>query len=932
MKDIQRIIRRKSLGRPAFIGSLYNAVRDTFCGTMILKSGYPNDSINRIDIPYTELLYEYEDSFKEKFDKLGIEDELKLSVLTGLVALEDSGKYLIDAKESLKSVKGTLIYKMTSIEENLDIHRDDVKTCISTDGFSNQDATHFVIGIKWGAAIIASFECRYTKEEDKSQIEEALKSYCEKLLLSISGKGRVDVKEEQSALTSHFSMKIFGDVVPQSKKHPESFNEARKVMTELPSYIKNIIMEKETILKVELIFENLSNSKQRLNDLLNDAQLISHLIPDTIFNEIDNRVQEVRIEEARFRQELAECLIKIRSGKVNINELESKIKKFQKSILFKETIMAFIDKHRSVSKMVNLILILKTKRVEYLGKNLTIEHILHKYSNDAVYILLDNDEYFIDNNLSPVHNMFRDLYNSDEGSSKFFIVNLKICLGIKCLRSPAIQLYINGKLNSIKYHNDIKALLTSNLIKFDSQPRYKPNNYPNKKIQLVLPCPQDCPSVIDCNWRCFRCEQNIEYGYNKHLYCGCGETSIDHCKFRCSSPHHIEGFVPFKLNLLNEMLPSTPPEEINILLLGETGVGKSTFINAFVNYLKFDTLDDAKSGDMAVFIPSKFTITNEDCETETIQIGNDDSNELLGNVGVSSTMECKSYVFHAPRNRHIRLIDTPGVGDTRGIDQDKKNFENILNFISNYKFLNGICILLKPNNSRLNIVFRFCIQELLSHLHKSAKDNIVFCFTNTRGTFYLPGDTLPSLKEQLKKLKECSKVEIKINKNTVYCFDNESFRFLAAINNNIKSIQRKEHNFAESWKKSVDESKRLIEYIAEQIRQLIQTNIKLIKVKQNEIENSKQTIEELRDKLYIPQIDLEPVQLGYSRTHHAANQGPFFIYDIDIDIDIDTDTDTDTVVDISIDIDIDIDPSIFNFVRIAVLYIGLESENWMMIT
>ena len=49
-------------------------------------------------------------------------------------------------------------------------------------------------------------------------------------------------------------------------------------------------------------------------------------------------------------------------------------------------------------------------------------------------------------------------------------------------------------------------------------------------------------------------------------------------------------------NHLHELLKNLEPnEEYNILLLGGTGVGKSTFLNAFVNYLAFDSLDDALS-------------------------------------------------------------------------------------------------------------------------------------------------------------------------------------------------------------------------------------------------------------------------------------------------------------------------------------------------
>ncbi|GES75107.1 neoverrucotoxin subunit beta-like [Rhizophagus clarus] len=347
MNTINKIIRRKSLGRAAFIGSLYNAVSDTFCGTAILKAKFPDNSISKIDIPNSELFYEYEDSYMEKFNKLDVEAELKLSVLTGLFALEGSGKYLSDVKDSYKVFKGNLIYRITSVEENLNIYRDDVKTCISTDGFNNTVATHIVVGIKWGATVIASFECKNMNEDDKHQAEAALKSYFEKLSLSTFENDNVNVEKNQPNLMNYFSIRLLGDVIPYNKYFPQSFNEAKKVMIELPSYatqfnngkgfpieyifyplseiaklfnqkttVKSMIMEssEEIVLMIEQVFDDLFKQKQRLNDLFNDAKLISHLIPDKIFEEINDHVQEIKLEEVRFKKKLAKSLVKIRSG------------------------------------------------------------------------------------------------------------------------------------------------------------------------------------------------------------------------------------------------------------------------------------------------------------------------------------------------------------------------------------------------------------------------------------------------------------------------------------------------------------------------------------------------------------------------------------------------------------------------------------------
>ena len=113
------------------------------------------------------------------------------------------------------------------------------------------------------------------------------------------------------------------------------------------------------------------------------------------------------------------------------------------------------------------------------------------------------------------------------------------------------------------------------------------------------------------------------------------------------------------------------------------------------------------------------------------------------------------------------MIDTPGIGDTRGVAQDSKNMNNILDHIARYKELHAILILLKPNNSKLTIVMKFCVQQILAHLHKDAAKNIAFVFTNSRSTFYQPGDTLPNLKFLLKNF---TNVKLEALKSNMFCF------------------------------------------------------------------------------------------------------------------------------------------------------------------
>jgi GTPase SAR1 family protein len=328
--------------------------------------------------------------------------------------------------------------------------------------------------------------------------------------------------------------------------------------------------------------------------------------------------------------------------------------------------------------------------------------------------------------------------------------------------------------------------------------------------------------------------------------------------------------------------------ELNILLLGETGVGKSTWINGFVNYLTFNTLDEAESGENVCLIPMTFTMTDENYEERRISWGPNDRNECHL-VGASSTQQPVSYVFKTA-DTTVRIIDTPGIGDTRGIDQDKRNMQSIMTHLSRYEKIHGICILLKPNSARLTVMFEFCIKELLSHLHKDATKNMVVCFTNARSTFYRPGDTLGPLQ---KLLKENDNIPIQLSKSTIYCMDNESVRFLAAMKGGIEFDEMERDNYAASWKKSVDEAMRMMRHISSllphAIKQTlslnearrsilaisrpiavittsIQNNINDLKEKEAEEISLDASAKDLANQLYVPKHELITTKLNYPTT------------------------------------------------------------------
>ncbi|CAF3898573.1 unnamed protein product [Rotaria sp. Silwood2] len=258
-----------------------------------------------------------------------------------------------------------------------------------------------------------------------------------------------------------------------------------------------------------------------------------------------------------------------------------------------------------------------------------------------------------------------------------------------------------------------------------------------------------------------------------------------------------------------------PDQEINILLLGQTGVGKTTFINSLANYLANSTFDEAIHDEMQVIIPTSIHFTDsETFEEKTIYISDKKSHEKVNDNGQSCTQQCRSFVFPFGE-RNLRLIDTPGMGDTRGSQQDNENLFEILTYISYYEHLNGICIFLKPNEERLTILFRLFIKQILYYLHASVAENITFVLTNARSTFYMPGSSNKLLQVLIKEYRDKHNQEIPFSKSNTFLLDNETFRYLALYNDGIQINDEQIQIYKKSWDYTIKEYERLITYICQ---------------------------------------------------------------------------------------------------------------------
>ncbi|XP_062391789.1 uncharacterized protein LOC134079727 [Sardina pilchardus] len=268
----------------------------------------------------------------------------------------------------------------------------------------------------------------------------------------------------------------------------------------------------------------------------------------------------------------------------------------------------------------------------------------------------------------------------------------------------------------------------------------------------------------------------------------------------------------------------------NILVVGETGTGKTTLINTIVNYIL-----GVKRGDGVWF-----QITEEDKQKSQAK---------------SQTTAITVYeVFVETSSLALRIIDTPGYGSTDGIEDDQKMPEKLHELFRSedgIREINSVCLVVKTGCNRLTEFQLYIFDAILSLFGEDIKENIVVMITHSDGMSndvftaldearvpyakYANGEPLHFIFNNRQSKGYKGEDEDMFQKAWDFSYNNME-KFLVFLSD----VEVKELNLTEEV---LRERKRL-----EAIVSNLQDAIKMEELKQNELKQTQRALEENKEK------------------------------------------------------------------------------------
>ena len=190
--------------------------------------------------------------------------------------------------------------------------------------------------------------------------------------------------------------------------------------------------------------------------------------------------------------------------------------------------------------------------------------------------------------------------------------------------------------------------------------------------------------------------------------------------------------------------PSEAEKAFTFLVIGETGNGKTTLINSFLNVVMGITIDT----------DFRYVIVEED-----------DNSQIH-----SKTKNVNIYNIKGKDGSLFQIIDTPGYNDTKGMSQDKIISQKIFEaFQTQLTSINAICFVVKSDAFRLSPTQKYIFHSILDLFGDDVKENFIAMLTFCDGGNSLVINTLKN-KESI-----YSKIIPHVKNPWYYKFNNSAF-------------------------------------------------------------------------------------------------------------------------------------------------------------
>lgn len=850
-------IQRASLGRRARCGDFYNAYTDTFC-TGLSASAFPQkvpeylikDEPNR----FVKCDIQHADSRSERCKALGLQNELKLSVMGLDVPLSGCAEYLAPNLHIEGNRTVALICRNRTSTEKLDICCDKAKGLVSLEHAAACGATHAVVEIEWGVEFVLALSFSPNDGQDRKRISKELSALMLRALeeeIHSKDKSASLRLDSLMPLMSNFALEFHSDIdlkpnqkprtleefaefsrhteraitAKQAKVRPTAYNLVPLHILELlvmgtMNVQQSIVTHDEAIAnKILLILDNVANKECSIQKFVRKLQLNAHFFKPSLREAVGTRIQAIGPKMKGLKQ-IGSNIKSFRLEEIKVADIDATLHRVQPFLAEVENFFKEFGNANS--------------KLDYIDKARALDAQIITDTQSLADMIQIGEHFVFCANLTAMNAGFREnsatfekLCRENSGQCVLLDTDIDRREGME---GHSIHHYADGVLIEDNVCRLEKLLQSSNVIKYNVS-SVRDSKKPNHCVAIEAICPNSLHGGCygkKRKWICYSCRQTVEYGFNNYFYCDCGEWDPGVGLWYCQDRNHGTRYAKFEKDRLEEQLSKIKKhKEFNLLLIGEADCGKATWMNAIVNYIANNEFESALQSSVTCINPFSFPIQTGATEFRKIEIAQQNNKDTFKEEP-SKVQKIKIYTFMFG-DVLVRMINVPGFCHSRLIENKEKHFELILDAIRSVPEINAICVFLPSDAEKPTSTFHYCVTKLLTTLHESITKNVIFCVTKTRQTYYRAGQVLPTLMQFLDDLEKNHKVGIHLEDDIMFLFENEAFRLLCAMKEGVKFIDEDQKTYYKSWSISAEEAKRFLNHVLKlephQTCELLRTNI-----------------------------------------------------------------------------------------------------------